>query len=96
MGEHANKESHIATRDYLKIFAILFVITAIEFGIVYTALPRPVILIALFAMSAIKFGYVAAFFMHLKFDNRYLSWMFGAGMVLAVVFVTAMWFLRIA
>jgi cytochrome c oxidase subunit IV len=96
MGEHANKESHVSTRDYLKIFGILAVVTGIEFGIVYTALPAMLVLVTLFLLSALKFGYVAAFFMHLKFDNRYLTWMFAAGLILAIFFVTVMWFLRVA
>jgi cytochrome c oxidase subunit IV len=32
----------------------------------------------------IKFWYVAAFFMHLKFDTRMFSWVFVAGIAFAL------------
>jgi len=42
-------------------------------------------------MMAIKFVMVVSYFMHLKFDNKLFSWLFYAGLFLAVgVYVTAL------
>ena len=91
----ANQQAH-TKKDYLKVFGLLFVITLIEFGIVYVEALRPVVLPILFILSAVKFWYVVSIFMHLKFEHKYLSWMFASGMILAIIFVGAMWFLRVA
>lgn len=93
---HANQGSHVTTRDYLKVFVLLFVVTAIEYAIVKTGLSKALILTMLFVLSALKFFYVAAVFMHLKFDGKYLSWFFGVGFGLAIAFVTAVYYIRVA
>lgn len=84
-GEHGR---HPTFKQYVLVATILFVITIVEFlliwpraGIVeslgYSKIPVLVIL------SAVKFAIVIAFYMHLKFDNRLLTWVFLAGLFLA-------------
>jgi cytochrome c oxidase subunit 4 len=36
-------------------------------------------------MMVIKFLMVVSYFMHLKFDNRLFSWLFYAGLILAII-----------
>ncbi|QGG96724.1 cytochrome C oxidase subunit IV family protein [Actinomarinicola tropica] len=78
--EHAHE--HPGEKTYLKIAVILAVLTALEVATypAEDALGSAVIPILLVLM-VIKFWYVAAFFMHLKFDSRMFSWVFIAGIV---------------
>ena len=84
-GQHGH---HPTFKQYVLVAVILFAITIVEFlliwpraGIVeplgYAKLPLLAIL------SAIKFAIVIAFYMHLKFENRLLTWVFLAGLFLA-------------
>lgn len=75
--------AHPTARTFIKTGLVLFVITAVEFGIVYIEGMRPVIVTALFLLSILKFLLVVGYFMHLKFDNRLLRWVFAVGVLLA-------------
>jgi cytochrome c oxidase subunit 4 len=39
---------------------------------------------ALMIMMVVKFIMVVSYFMHLKFDNKLFSWIFYAGLILAI------------
>ena len=41
-------------------------------------------------LSALKFWFVAMFYMHLKFDMKVLSWVFGFSLVIAGVVILAL------
>jgi cytochrome c oxidase subunit 4 len=74
---------------YIQIAIILAAITAVEvltYFVDFGPLQTPALLI----MMAVKFAMVAMFFMHLKFDNKLFSWVFVAGLVLAVLVYIAM------
>ena len=79
---------HPSTKQYVVIAIILFVITMVEFVLIwdragindYLGLSRIPLLIFL---SAIKFAIVILFYMHLKFDNPLFFRVFMAGLVLA-------------
>lgn len=82
-GEHG---AHPTDAQYMKIAAILAVITAAEVAVYYVKSGlgdgfAPFLL----ALAAVKFFLVGAFFMHLRFDNRVLRRLFVTGIVLAVV-----------
>jgi cytochrome c oxidase subunit IV len=79
-GEHA----HPGPAEYVKIAIILAVITAAEVAIYYFDLNKLTLVAGLLVMSAAKFALVAAFFMHLKFDNKLFSTFFVGGMVMAI------------
>jgi cytochrome c oxidase subunit 4 len=79
-GEHG---AHPTEAQYIKIALILAVITAAEVGLYYTKLQQQATNAALLVLAAIKFTMVAAYFMHLKFDNRILRRLFVTGFVLA-------------
>ena len=75
---------HGATdKQYILIALVLAVITAMEVTISYVHI-GPVFLPVLLILMALKFLAVVSYFMHLKFDNKIFSFMFYAGLVLAV------------
>ncbi|HSL56844.1 MAG TPA: cytochrome C oxidase subunit IV family protein [Acidimicrobiales bacterium] len=76
---------HPTDGKYIKIAILLAVLTAAEVATypAEEALGSALVPILLVLM-VIKFWYVAAFFMHLKFDSRMFSWVFVAGIVTAV------------
>ena len=86
----AHTPRHPTFKQYVAIAIFLFAITIIEFMIIvpenfrgqgWTIAPLAI-------LSAIKFAAVIFFYMHLKFDNRLLTWIFLGGLALgfAVVF----------
>jgi len=80
-GEHAH---HPTDTDYVKIAVGLAVLTAIEVAMSYIkGLHGLGLVIPLMIVMAIKFVIVAGQFMHLKFDNRLLTRVFYAGLILA-------------
>jgi cytochrome c oxidase subunit IV len=80
----------------IKVAIFLGIVTALEtathfwdFG----AIAEPMIIV----LMIIKFAVVVAYFMHLKFDNKIFSYLFVAGVVLAIsvymaLLVTFNWF----
>ena len=87
-GVHESR--HPTLKQYVWIAIFLFVVTLVEFVIIlpedfrgqgWTIAPLAI-------LSAVKFAAVIFFYMHLKFDNRLLTWVFLGGLALgfAVVF----------
>ncbi len=75
---------HGATdKQYILIALVLAVITAMEVTISYVHI-GPLFLPVLLILMVLKFVTVVSYFMHLKFDNRIFSFMFYAGLLLAV------------
>src|SRR5947209_3582121 len=79
-GEHG---AHPTEAQYIKIALILAVATALEVGLYYMKINRGVTNAFLLALAGFKFAMVAAYFMHLKFDNHILRRLFLAGFILA-------------
>jgi cytochrome c oxidase subunit 4 len=88
--EHHGEHSHPTERTYIKIAAILSLITLIEVVIYYLGLPHGLLVTLLIAFSAAKFYTVVAFFMHLKFDDRRLTYIFLGGLFLGGVILLAL------
>ena len=85
---HTTEEEHGAHPTevfYIKIAAILAVVTGVEVGLYYTDFGIAVTNTMLLVLAAIKFVMVAAYFMHLRFDSRILRRLFVSGFVLAVL-----------
>lgn len=81
---HASHErAHPGELLYFKVAAFLFVITGLEVSTYYVDFGKAAIPL-LMVMMTIKFGVVAAFFMHLKFDSGLFTRVFVAGLLLAV------------
>lgn len=74
---------HTTTSAYVKIALFLAAVTAAEFGIVYLPSLKSIMAPLLLGLSLVKFIMVAAFFMHLRFDNKIFTWFFASGAFLA-------------
>jgi cytochrome c oxidase subunit 4 len=80
---------HPQTATYLRVAALLAVITAIELVVFYLPSMRPVITPVLLLLSASKFSLVVAFFMHLRFDSRLYRFFFVLALFVAIVVLLA-------
>ncbi len=84
---------HPGELTYIKVAAILALITVSEVVIYYIQWMHDsgALVPTLLVLSAIKFATVIAYFMHLKFDPRMLTWTFifgisfGAALILAFI-----------
>jgi|SRR5215216_2662873 len=88
-GEH--ETGHPGERTYIKVAVILAAITVGEVAIYYLGLPRTLLVTLLLALSAVKFATVVGFFMHLKFDDRRLTWIFASGLIVAFSIIMAIY-----
>ena len=75
---------HATIGTYLKVAAILSVITALEFAVIYIRRLTPVLVPLLLTLSAGKFAMVVMYFMHLRYDRKPLTFLFVAPLLLAV------------
>ena len=73
MSEISVQRSHSRARQYLTIFFILFVLTAIEVGVAYLRGHKTEVIVVLFALALVKAACVALFFMHLKWETKVLK-----------------------
>jgi len=86
---HEVAEHHPRPAEYVKIAAILAVVTLIEVGAYYvTGIPDGLLSAALLIMMVIKFAMVGLWFMHLRFDSPLFRRLFVTGIVLALIVYT--------
>ena len=81
---HPGEHAHPGAKEYVVVAIVLAFLTSIEVAIYYLDFVRPFLAHLLIALSLVKFFMVAAFFMHLKFDNRLFSTLFVGGLILAI------------
>lgn len=92
--EHVTEEhghAHPSDAQYIVIAAILAGLTAIEVATYYIDTFKEhfiLLIITLMPLMVVKFGIVAAFFMHLRFDNKLFRRVFLTGVILAVTVYT--------
>ena len=79
-----DSHDHPGEMVYIKVAAILAIVTAIEVVIYYIEALEDVLVPALLLLSAGKFIAVVGYFMHLKFDDRRFTWVFISGLVIAL------------
>ena len=91
--EQAHTQAHATTGTYLRVAAILVMITIIEVGVFYVPTFQAVLVPVLLVLSAVKFTLVVMFYMHLKFDNRFFSLLFGGPLLLALAVVISLLFI---
>jgi cytochrome c oxidase subunit 4 len=91
-GPHPVEHAHPGVNTYIKVAVTLAFITLIEVAIWYVDWMQEhhVLVPALIVLSAIKFAAVVGFFMHLKFDSRLFTYIFGAGLAVALSIVLAL------
>ena len=83
--EHGH--AHPSDAQYIAIAAILAALTAVEVATYYIDTFKDhfaLLIITLIPLMVVKFGLVAAFFMHLRFDNKLFRRVFLTGIILAV------------
>lgn len=76
---------HPSLQSYVRIAIILAIITGIEVAIYYIPAMHDILVPTLVTLSAIKFVMVVAYFMHLKFDDRILTFIFTAAFIASLV-----------
>lgn len=80
----AHAGEHPSYFGYVKVFFVLLLLTACEVGALYVPALHGILPFLLIGLSALKFGIVAAFYMHLKFDSKLFTVMFAGGLALAI------------
>lgn len=92
MGSHDSPEAiKKETRTYLLVFAALAVLTIITVAVSYLQLNHTQAVVVALVVATIKGGLVAAFFMHLISEERFIY----AVLVLTLVFFVALFVLPI-
>ena len=79
----AGAHEHASIGTYVKVAAILCVVTALEFAVIYIRQLTPILVPLLIVMSVGKFALVVMFFMHLRYDAKSLTFLFVAPLLLA-------------
>jgi cytochrome c oxidase subunit 4 len=89
--EHA----HPSGATYLKVAAILTIITVVEVWAYYipALVASPLFNPSLIMMSAAKFAIVVLFYMHLKYDHKLFKALFTGPLIIAMATILALLFL---
>jgi len=87
------EQSRPTAGAYLRVGAVLVILTVLEVGVFYVPAFRTVLVPVLLVLSAAKFTLVVMFYMHLKADSKFLTFLFGAPLLLAVGVMAALLFL---
>jgi cytochrome c oxidase subunit 4 len=89
----AVEHAHPTAGTYLRVAAILTVLTVIEVGVFYVPAFHPFLAPVLLFLSAVKFAIVVMFYMHLKMDSRFFTLVFGGPLLLASAVMLGLLFL---
>jgi caa(3)-type oxidase subunit IV len=71
-------------RTYALIAVFLFLLTAMEVAVFYIQALAGVLIPVLILLALAKFALVAMFYMHLRFDHPWFSYLFVGPLVIAV------------
>ena len=85
-----SEQAHATTGTYLRVAAILVMVTLIEVGVFYVPAFHTVLVPVLLVLSAFKLTLVVMFYMHLKSDNRFFAFLFGGPLLLALVVIVSL------
>jgi len=73
--------------NYMAIFWWLAILTVIELGVIFMPLGKFTIGVLLCALALSKAALVAAYFMHLKFESKTLTWIAFTPLAIATLLV---------
>ena len=90
---HPVEHLHPTAGVYIRVAVILTILTVIEVGVFYVPAFHPVLAPVLLSLSAIKFAIVVMFYMHLKMDSRFFTFLFGGPLLLAGAVMLGLMFL---
>ena len=79
--------SGATVRQYVQIFVVLFVVTLLEVAASFLSdigVPVWGEIAVLIALAVLKGALVVLFYMHLRFDSRWFTFLFTAGVILAI------------
>lgn len=76
--------------NYMKIFIILTILTALEVAVVFVPISKLLIGIALVSMALVKAALVALYFMHLKNEKIALGFIALTPLVICVLLIFAL------
>jgi len=71
--------------NYMAIFWWLAILTVVELAVVFMPLSKITIGVLLCALALAKAALVAAYFMHLKFETKTLTWIAFTPLALAIM-----------
>jgi len=83
-------DEHPTPSLYAQIAGILLAITIVEVVVVIVDIGTLLLIPVLLILSAIKFGFVIGYYMHLKFDHKLFATMFLGGLFLAIGVMAAL------
>jgi len=92
-GGHPEQHVGATPRTYVTIGLILAVVTLLELSasfLTQLGFPSWVQVVVLLSLASLKGTLVVLFFMHLKFDSRWFSFLFVSGLIIAVFMVISM------
>ncbi len=92
-GTETGQHPHPTADVYLRVAAVLVILTVLEVGVFYVPAFHPVLVPVLLVLSAAKFTLVVMFYMHLKADSKFFTFLFGAPLLLVVGVLVALMFL---
>ena len=92
-GRPAVEHSHPDAGTYIRIAVVLFILTIVEVGVFYVPAFHPVLVPVLLTLSAIKFALVVMFYMHLKMDSKFFTFLFAGPALLALGMMIGLLFL---
>ena len=72
------------TTQYVQIFAVLFVLTALEVAASFIDI-GPLFLPTLIGLMVLKFALVVGWFMHLRYDTKVYTRLMMTGLILAIL-----------
>ena len=82
--------AEVRKRPYVAVFAILAIVTFIELNVYSIGLPRLETITILVVLAAIKASLVVAYYMHLRYEPRWIALIPLGGLALVAVLVAAL------
>ena len=87
---HGAAHAGAGPRTYLVVAAFLLAITVMEVWIFYVPALARVLVPILLILSTLKFALVAMFYMHLRFDHAWFSYVFIGPLIIAIGLAVAL------
>jgi cytochrome c oxidase subunit 4 len=89
---HAPPHAGAGAHTYVVVAAFLLAITVMEVWVFYVPALTRVLVPILLILSTLKFALVAMFYMHLKFDHAWFSYVFIGPLIIAIgLAVSLLW-----
>ena len=86
MGDSPARHAH---PNYIGIWVLLFVLTAVELGVAFLPFSKTIIVLLLIGLAFWKAALVALYYMHLRFEPNRLRILAVAPLPLIVILVVA-------